>query len=134
MSRDHRKLRVFQAADQAVERIYRDSGRFPASERFGLQGQLRRAAVSVCANIVEGSARLSASEYIHFLNVATGSAAEARYFIGLARRLGYLTSSQFEVLADQYNQILAGLQALVRSLLEGEAHRRKPPALPEPEA
>jgi four helix bundle protein len=122
---------VFLAADQAVDRVYQHSGGFPASERFGLQAQLRRAAVSVCANIVEGSARLSASEYIHFLNVATGSAAEARYFIDLARRLGYLTPTQFQVLADQYNQVLAGLQALVRSLVEGEARRPQPPASPK---
>jgi four helix bundle protein len=130
MSRDHRKLRVFTTADAAVEAVYRSSQGFPASERFGLQGQLRRAAVSVCTNIVEGSARLSASEYIHFLNVATGSAAEARYLIDLAHRLGYLSQAPFQNLADCYNQVLAGLQALVHALREPEGPllRREPKA------
>jgi four helix bundle protein len=70
MSRDHRKLRVFASGDELVLEIYQATQRFPRSEQFGLQAQLRRAAISVATNIVEGSARRSAREYGNFLNIA----------------------------------------------------------------
>ena len=87
MSRDHRKLRVFLLADDLVTKIYTITQHFPASERFGLQSQLRRSAVSVACNIVEGSARRGTSEYLNLLNIAAGSASEARYLVEISCRL-----------------------------------------------
>jgi four helix bundle protein len=116
MSRDHRKLRVFQLADRAVEAVYRITRTFPASERYGLQAQLGRASVSVPYNIVEGCARRTTAEYVNFVNVATGSAAETAYLIDLSDRLGFVDGPEHEPVPRLYEEIVAGLKALVSSL------------------
>ena len=64
--RDHTKLRAFDLADELALAIYKETGSFPRKEMFGLTSQLRRAAVSVASNIVEGCARFSEAEYLHF--------------------------------------------------------------------
>jgi four helix bundle protein len=116
MSRDHRKLRVFQKADEAVIRVYRATQQFPVEERSGLQGQLRKAAVSTPTNIVEGCARRSTADDLRFLDVAAGSAAEARYLLGLSRRLGDIDTEESELLISDYTEIPGGLQNLIASL------------------
>jgi len=116
MSRDHRKLRVFVLADQLVLQIYRVSKSFPVEERFGLQSQLRRSALSVATNVVEGSARRTQAEYAHFVNIAASSAAEAEYLIDISRRLGLLSEEIGTGLSQEYRQLAAGLQALLQTM------------------
>jgi len=116
MSRDFRKLRVFQTADELLLRVYRSSSAFPPAERYSLQAQLRRAALSTSANIVEGSARRTTREYLHFINIAAGSATEARYLADVSRRLGYLPHEEGASLADRYTELTAQLQALLGAL------------------
>jgi len=116
MSRDFRKLRVFQLADGLLMRVYRSSSAFPPAERFSLQLQLRRAAISTSANIVEGSARRTTREYLHFINIAVGSATEARYLADVARRLGYIPETDGADLVTRYTELSAQLQALLASL------------------
>jgi four helix bundle protein len=77
-------------------RIYRCTHEFPREEIYGLRAQLRRAAVSTAANIVEGCARRSEREYLNFLNMSAGSASEARYLIDLSHRLGFLKPEDAE--------------------------------------
>jgi four helix bundle protein len=91
MSRDYRKLDTFNLGDALAVCIYRETADFPPSERYGLRSQLRRAAVSVPSNIVEGSARRSERDYIRFLEIALSSAYETDYLVDLSYRLSLLT-------------------------------------------
>jgi four helix bundle protein len=114
--RDHRKLRAFELADQLVEHIYIETRSFPREEQFGLMSQVRRAAVSAAANIVEGCARETERDYAHFLTIAFGSLREAGYFIDLSRRLGYVSQEPFASLDAQYNETAKVLSGLIKSL------------------
>jgi four helix bundle protein len=89
---------------------------FPFDERYGLQAQLRRSALSVASNIVEGSARRSTREYVNFLNIANGSAAETLYLLSVARRLELLQHSDFNPLSERYSEVTRGLQAMIHTL------------------
>jgi four helix bundle protein len=116
MSRDHRKLNVFSQADGLVLDVYAETATFPADERFGLRTQVRRAAVSVPANIVEGCARRKEGEYLQFVNIATGSAAETLYLLDLSTRLGFLKPDSYRSLEPRYTMLIKGLKKLQSSL------------------
>ncbi|HKY22911.1 MAG TPA: four helix bundle protein [Vicinamibacterales bacterium] len=119
MSRDHRKLHVFTEADELIARVYAETATFPPEERFGLCTQIRRAAISVATNIVEGCARRSTKEYLQFVNIATGSAAETLYLLELSHRLGFLKIEAYTRMFPKYTQLLRGLKKLLNSL-DGE--------------
>jgi four helix bundle protein len=109
---DHRKLKAFQLADAFVVDVYESTRSFPREEQFGLTSQLRRAAVSVASNIVEGCGRYTRKDYLNFLGMAMGSLREAGYHVELAQRLGYLQDAAAAKLLSQYNEcarVLAGL-------------------------
>ena len=116
MSRDPYRLHAFVLADDLVLDAYRATRFFPAAERFGLQSQIRRGAVSVPANLVEGCARRTERDYLHFVGIAIGSASEVRYLIGLAVRLGFADGTEGERLKVGYSRVIKALQALVTSL------------------
>ena len=114
--RDHTKLRAFQLADQVALAIYKETRAFPRQEVFGLTSQLWRAAVSIASNIVEGAARFSEAEYLHFLDTAYGSAREVEYQVGLAFRLGFLPEQSHRQLSALTVETSKVLNGLLRSL------------------
>ncbi len=114
--RDHTQLKVFKLADGLALKIYRVSNLFPASEVYGLQSQVRRAAVSIAANIVEGCARHTEAEYLRFLDIAYGSARELQYEIGLAIRLGFLRDEIAQQLDSECTSTAKALNALIMSI------------------
>jgi len=114
--RDHTKLRAFELADQLALMVYTATRAFPADERFGMTSQMRRAAVSVASNIVEGSARTSQTEYARFVEMAYASARELEYQVSLATRLGYLAAAEASALMDLAVETSKVLNGLVRAL------------------
>lgn len=116
MARDHRKLRVFQIADSLIIDIHRETKGFPAEERYGLQAQIRRAVVSAATNIVEGSARRTDREYYNFLNIATASAAETRYLLDLAARLGFMSARAGKAFEPRCRELVGSLVRLADSI------------------
>jgi four helix bundle protein len=116
MARDHRRLRVFNEAHQLVLAIYQETRTFPRDEWFGIRTQVRRAAVSVASNLVEGSARRGTREYVHFVNVSRGSAAEVAYLITLSSELGYFSAGTRERLQAKCDRLVPQLELLVQKL------------------
>jgi four helix bundle protein len=116
--RDFRDLIVWQRAGQLAVAIYRLTGRFPTDERFGLASQMRRASVSVMANIAEGNGRLHRAEYRRFLSTANGSLRELQSHLMLARDLGYaetkLTDETFALSEHVRRMLRAMLRALAK--------------------
>ena len=113
--RVHTKLRAFELADQLAISVYQATFGFPREEVFGLTAQLRRGAVSIASNIVEGCARSSEAEYLHFLNMAYGSAREVEYQIGLSHRLGFLPNEAYQSLGARSTETAKVLNGLLRS-------------------
>jgi len=114
MKRNHRTLKAWQEAIELVDAIYSATAEFPADERFGLTSQLRRAAVSVPANIAEGFARTGTRELLHFLSIASGSLSELDTLTEIARRQGLLARAKS--LTEQIDRVSALVLALAASL------------------
>jgi len=109
-------LVVWQEAMKLVEMVYQQTRNFPKEEIYGLTIQMRKAAVSIPANIAEGYGRRSRKEYLHFLSVANGSEAELETHILIAERLCFLTKEQTEQVQAQLQSVGKLLSALRKSL------------------
>jgi four helix bundle protein len=116
----HRDLNIWQLGMDTVERVYELTRGFPDDEMYGLTSQVRRAAVSVPANIAEGNARASTKEYLHLLSIAVGSLAEVETYLELAARLEYsdpVAIQNLEQYVCEERRMLRGLQRALRKKL-----------------
>ncbi|HZS85838.1 MAG TPA: four helix bundle protein [Stellaceae bacterium] len=107
-----RDLKAWEKAHKLVLAIYAATSSCPKEERFGLMAQMRRAAVSVPANIAEGCVRSSDPDFARFLNTAIGSASEIEYFLLLARDLEFIPELRCEQLTVQVQEVKRMLAAL----------------------
>ena len=99
-----------------AEEVYRTTANFPEHEKYGLRSQLRRAAVSVTANIAEGTAKKGKRDFKRYLDIALGSLSEAASLLILAERLGYLDTEAQEGLMRLKHSVGGPLWGLCRSM------------------
>ncbi|MFQ5780544.1 MAG: four helix bundle protein [Nitrospiria bacterium] len=125
--RDYTKLRAFELADEIAILTYRETKNFPKGEMYGLTSQMRRAAVSVPSNIVEGCSRESQGEFLRFLEIAFSSLRELHYQFSLSKRLGYLRENNFAGCELKLIESEKVLGALIRSLRSPNRLQSKQP-------
>ena len=113
-----KKLTVWQRSYNLVLMIYKHTQKFPSSELYGLTSQIRRASVSILANIAEGSERQHKKEFLQFLSIARGSLAEVETYIMLAKDLSYLNEGEFLELEEQRKEVGRLLRGLYKSLTQ----------------
>lgn len=108
--RDHRQLTAFIKARELALAVYRATSTFPREEQFGLTSQIRRSAVSVPSNLVEGCARQSEKDFLRFVEIALGSARELEFQLDLAQQLGFLRENESVIgLSQEVARLVTGL-------------------------
>jgi four helix bundle protein len=120
MARVYTKIKAWQLADELALMVYKATKDFPKSEIWGLTSQMRRAAVSASANIVEGATRRNRNEYLQFLYIAISSLAELNYYIRFTKEIGYLTAHRYEELWAKGQEGLRTLQGLISYVEKSE--------------
>jgi four helix bundle protein len=113
MSHPWKDLIVWKKSHELVLKIYEATKGFPENERFGLTQQLRRSAVSIAANIVEGKSKNTDKEFSAFLFNSRGSLEETRYHLLLSKDLGYIDIREYEILEELAKEISFLLNKLI---------------------
>jgi len=116
--RPHEKLEVWKKSVEFTVEIYKITETFPKDERFGLTSQIRRASVSIAANIAEGAARKSSKEFLNFLSMSQGSASEVETEILIAFKLGYCSNVTYAEIMTRLGEIgrmITGLGSHLKS-------------------
>lgn len=112
----HKDLLVWKKSIDLVEQIYKFTKQFPKEELYGITNQMRRCAVSIPANIAEGSGRKNKAEFIQFLHIALGSASELETHLIISQRLGFLSSNSYDEIMNALNEIIKMICGLINSL------------------
>lgn len=119
--KDYKHLDVWMKAHKLALSVYQSSCNFPKSEIYGLTSQMRRAAVSISANIAEGCGRKSDTELARFLQIARGSASELDYHFLLACDLRYLPQPEYEQLESKLREVQRMLTSLFQCVKRDSA-------------
>lgn len=116
VNKGYHKLLVWQRARELVKLVYQQTDVLPKNEEFGLKSQIRRAAVSVVLNIVEGHRRSSRKEFLYFLNIATGSLVEVEACLELCTDLQFLSNEAFDEIENKRGEVAYLILQLIKSL------------------
>ena len=111
----YKKLNVYQKADKLVLLVYKITKKFPKDELFGLISQMRRCAVSVPANVVEGYGRRTDKDKIQFYYISRGSLNELEYYIDLSFSLGYINKQEQDLLIGARSDVGRLLNGFIKS-------------------
>jgi len=112
----NKQLVVWKNSMDLVKQVYVKTNGFPKNELYGLTSQIRRAAVSIPANISEGSSRMRPNEFLYFLRISFGSLSELETLLILADDLNYLNREDFFVLHDRIKIITVQLSRLIHAI------------------
>lgn len=112
----YKNLKVYQIAKVIVKNVYQLMKKFPSEERYALCDQLRRAAISVPSNIVEGLSRTSDKEKHNFLNIAYGSLMETMCQLDISADLGYITNEELKHVEDDSVELICMMKGMMRNL------------------
>ena len=114
MEKPHKKLDVWNLSVDLVVQVYKSTDAFPREERYNLTDQIRRAAISIPSNIAEGAARQTGKVFANYLHIAQGSLSELDTLCEVAKRLGYVSPSQWTALDTPMERIDKMLSGLIR--------------------
>lgn len=112
----HKNLDVWKESITFVTDVYHLTQRFPKTEIYGLTSQIRRAAVSIPANISEGAARNHSREFIRYLRISLGSLSELETLLVISSNLGYMIDDEHQAFQGKVSRICAQLTGLIRSI------------------
>ena len=112
----YKNLKVYQITKVIVKNVYQLMKKFPSEERYALCDQLRRAAISVPSNIVEGLSRTSDKEKHNFLNIAYGSLMETMCQLDISADLGYITNEELKHVEDESVELICMMKGMMRNL------------------
>ena len=111
-----KELEIWKRSRKFCSSIYQTTSVFPASEKFGLTDQLKRASISIPSNIAEGSSRNSNKDFIRFLRIAIGSAYEIETQLLIAHDLNFLANTQLQVLTKELEEIIKMISKFIKTL------------------
>jgi len=109
-------LDIFKLSHQMTLDIYRITGSYPSSEKFGLTSQMRRAVSSICMNLTEGAYRLGKNEFRRYVSISRGSCGELKYQVLLSKDLGYMEMNTYTILTENCERIIMMLMKLYKTL------------------